>query len=183
MLGGPQIFVHVKAFSNRARRPELGQVVTYEPSTDKQGRPRAIKATLTGDRLPQNTKPGSGTPSIVVAVLFIVGVGMAVLSAKLPFHVLALYLTASLITFFMYAWDKSAAQSGSWRTQESTLHLLSLAGGWPGAMIAQQKLRHKTKKESFRAVFWLTVLLNCGAFAWLFTPDGAAVLQGLIESL
>lgn len=32
------------------------------------------------------------------------------------------------------------------RTQESTLHGLSLLGGWPGALIAQQVLRHKSKK-------------------------------------
>jgi uncharacterized membrane protein YsdA (DUF1294 family) len=92
-------------------------------------------------------------------------------------------MTASLLTFIMYAWDKSAAKSGEWRTQESTLHLMSLAGGWPGALIAQQKLRHKTKKQSFRLVFWVTVLLNCGAFVWLFTPNGAATLQSLINTI
>jgi uncharacterized membrane protein YsdA (DUF1294 family) len=81
----------------------------------------------------------------------------------------------------MYALDKSAAKNGAWRTQESTLHLLSLAGGWPGALIAQQKLRHKSKKQTFRAVFWVTVLLNCGAFAWLFTPNGSATIQSFIS--
>jgi uncharacterized membrane protein YsdA (DUF1294 family) len=59
--------------------------------------------------------------------------------------------------------------------------LLSLAGGWPGALVAQQKLHHKSKKQSFRLVFWLTVLLNCGAFVWLFTPTGATTLQSLID--
>jgi uncharacterized membrane protein YsdA (DUF1294 family) len=66
-----------------------------------------------------------------------------------------------------YAIDKSAAVSGRWRTPEQTLHLFSLAGGWPGALLAQQVLRHKTSKESFIAAFWLTVLLNAAAFvAW-----------------
>jgi len=51
------------------------------------------------------------------------------------------------------AFSKSAARKGAWRTQESTLHLLSLVGGWPGALVAQQKLRHKSKKQSFRFVF------------------------------
>ena len=82
----------------------------------------------------------------------------------------------------MYAVDKSAARKGAWRTQESTLHLLSLAGGWPGALVAQQKLRHKSRKQSFRFVFWVTVLLNCGAFVWLFTPTGASALQS-VQSL
>lgn len=75
-------------------------------------------------------------------------------------------MVLSLLTFIIYALDKSAAKNGAWRAEESTLHLLSLAGGWPGALIAQQKLRHKSKKQSFRSVFWVTVLLNCGAFAW-----------------
>jgi uncharacterized membrane protein YsdA (DUF1294 family) len=77
----------------------------------------------------------------------------------------------------------ASAEKGAWRTQESTLHLLSLIGGLPGALIAQQTLRHKSKKQSFRFIFWVTVLLNCGTFVWLFTPDGAATLPSLIESV
>jgi uncharacterized membrane protein YsdA (DUF1294 family) len=82
--------------------------------------------------------------------------------------VLVWYVIISLLTFIIYAKDKSAAKNGSWRTPESTLHLLSLLGGWPGALIAQQTLRHKFKKESFRSVFWTTAFLNCGVFALLF---------------
>jgi uncharacterized membrane protein YsdA (DUF1294 family) len=81
----------------------------------------------------------------------------------------------------MYAVDKSAARKGAWRIQESTLHLLSLAGGWPGALVAQQMFRHKTKKQSFRSVFWLSVLVNTGVFVWLLTPTGSATLQWLIS--
>ncbi len=180
MAGGKQIFIHIKAFSNRNRRPAIGQMVTYALSSDKQGRPCATKATLTGDRLPEKTKQSHGNLSIVVAVFFLLIVGISVLSARIPLHVLALYMVVSLVTFVMYAVDKSAAKSGAWRTQESTLHLLSLVGGWPGALIAQQKMRHKTKKKSFRSVFLVTVLLNCGVFAWLFTPNGAATLKSLL---
>ena len=183
MAGGKQIFIHIKAFSNRNRRPVAGQIVTYEPSSDKQGRPRAIKATLTGDRLPEKTKRRNDTLSIVVAVFFLFIVGISVFAAKIPIHILALYIAASLLTFIMYALDKSAAQVGAWRTQESTLHFLSLAGGWPGALIAQQKFRHKTQKQSFRSVFRVTVLFNCGAFAWLFTPNGATTLRSLFVAI
>jgi cold shock CspA family protein len=58
--------------------------------------------------------------------------------------------------------------------------LVTLAGGWPGALIAQQKLRHKSQKRSFRFIFWFTVLLNCSAFIWLLTPDGAITLQSFL---
>ena len=171
--------------SNRSttayRRPEIDQLVTYALSSDRQGRPCAVEATFAGDRQPEKTKRKNGSLSIVVAAFFLIIVGISVLLFRIPPHILALYLVLSLITFIMYGLDKSAAKNGAWRTQESTLHLLSLAGGWPGALIAQQKLRHKSKKQTFRAVFWVTVLLNCGAFAWLFTPNGAATLQSFIS--
>ena len=181
--GGKRVFVHIKAFGNRNRRPEVNQTVTFALSTDNQGRPCAVKATLAGDRLRQKTKRTNGSMSIIVAVFFLVAVGVSVLTAKMPPLILALYLVASLLTFIMYAVDKSAAKKGTWRTQESTLHLLSLAGGWPGALIAQQKLRHKSKKQSFRSVFWITVLLNFVAFVWLFTPNGAATLRSLVANV
>jgi len=178
--GGRKIFIHITALSNRTRRPAIDQIITYELSSDKRGRPCAIKATLAGDKLAKKKKRGRGYLSIVVAGIFLIAVGFSVLTVRIPYQILALYIVASLLTFIIYALDKSAAKNGAWRTQESTLHLLSLVGGWPGALIAQQKLRHKSKKQSFRSVFWVTVLLNVGVFAWLFTPNGAATLQSLI---
>ncbi|WP_417910014.1 DUF1294 domain-containing protein [Candidatus Electronema sp. PJ] len=77
------------------------------------------------------------------------------------------YLLISLLTFVIYAKDKSAAAKGSWRIPENTLHFLALIGGWPGALLAQQVLRHKSKKQPFRFVFYLTVLLNCGLLVCL----------------
>jgi uncharacterized membrane protein YsdA (DUF1294 family) len=67
------------------------------------------------------------------------------------------------VTWFAYALDKTAAQQGRWRIAENHLHALALAGGWPGAWLAQRAFRHKTSKPAFRAVFWLTVLLHCAA--------------------
>lgn len=102
---------------------------------------------------------------MILAALFLTAMLCAVLIGKLPAAVLALYLAASLIAFFTYASDKSAARKNQWRTKESTLHLLAAIGGWPGALIAQKLLRHKSKKRSFQTVFWATVVLNCGALA------------------
>ncbi len=177
LAGGKQVFIHIKAFNNRNRRPELNQLVSYALSKDKQGRLCAAKATLAGDRLLPESKRINNTLPVIGAVLFLVLVGASVVASKLPLQVLVLYLVASLATFIVYAFDKSAARKGGRRTPESNLHLLSLVGGWPGAIVAQQKLRHKSRKPSFRAVFWVTVLLNCGVFVWLFTPGGVATLQ------
>ncbi len=184
LTDGNRVFVHIKAFGSRRRRPEIDQTVTYTLSADKQGRPCAIKATFPGNRLPRNPKPKTGLLSAFgVAVSFLVLVGISVLTSKVPLWLLATYLFASLFTFAMYAVDKLAAKNRGWRTQESALHLLSLAGGWPGALVAQQKLRHKSRKRSFRAVFWVTVLLNCGTFVWLLTPTGSSALQSLVSLL
>ena len=77
-----------------------------------------------------------------------------------PLWLAAAYAGMSVLTFVVYAMDKAAAQANRWRTAESTLHLLALACGWPGALLAQQWLRHKSAKREFRAVFWATVVLN-----------------------
>ena len=180
---GKQVFIHISAFSNRSRRPEINQVVTYTLSTDKQGRPRAENATLPGDKLRQNGNPKKGTFSIFLSVSFFIIISSLAVTGKIPLSLLALYFVCSLITFIAYAVDKSAAQRGAWRTSESTLHLLSLVGGWPGAIIAQQKLRHKSKKQSFRFTFWVTVLLNCSVFTWLLTPNGATTFQSYINKI
>ncbi|MCW8825608.1 MAG: DUF1294 domain-containing protein [Gammaproteobacteria bacterium] len=117
--------------------------------------------------------------SIIVAVSFLIAVGVTVITNRSPIWILEFYLVASLVTFIVYAIDKSAARNGRWRTSERTLHAMSLFGGWPGAIFAQQKLRHKSKKRSFRILFWITAILNCGLFIWLLTPDGLKVLRAL----
>lgn len=181
--GGKQIFVHIKAFNSCKKQPEIKQVVTYAVSADKQGRPCAVMVARAGERLSRSTKKGKRSTSTIGAALFLIIVSVSALTAKIPFFLFLFYLIASLFTFIMYAMDKSAAQNRAWRTQESTLHLLSLAGGWPGAIVAQQKLGHKSKKRSFRIVFWATVLLNCGVFFWWHTPTGATALRALINNV
>ena len=178
--GGKDVFLHISAFSNRGRRPEIGQIVTYALSNDDQGRPRGSKATLPGDRLHVAKKKGGGAGAILIAGAFMALVALSVISGKLPAVILWGYLLISLITFFVYASDKVAAKDGAWRIQESTLHLLALVGGWPGALIAQQKLRHKSKKQSFRSAFWVTVFVNVGVLAWMLTAAGSAMLQSWI---
>ena len=133
-----------------------------------------------GDRVRVKAKRSGGTGTLIGAGFFLVVVGLSVVLTELPPWVLGLYLAASTFTFIMYAIDKSAAKSGAWRTPESTLHWLSLIGGWPGGLVAQQLLRHKSKKQSFRTVFWATVILNCVALAWLLTPTGIEILQSWV---
>ncbi|PHX40206.1 hypothetical protein AO263_19530 [Pseudomonas sp. NZIPFR-PS5] len=72
----------------------------------------------------------------------------------------AIYGLMSVVAFGLYGWDKKQAQRGGQRTPEKLLHVSELLGGWPGALLAQQVFRHKTRKFSYQLVFWLIVLLH-----------------------
>ena len=76
----------------------------------------------------------------------------------------AWYAAASAATWLAYWRDKRAAVRGRRRTRERTLHMLEFAGGWPGAFLAQQMLRHKTRHLRFQ----LTAVAIAAAhlFAW-----------------
>ena len=178
--GGKQVFMHVKALRRNSRRPEVSDVVTYALSKDKRGRPCAANATLAGDKLKEKVQNRRNSFAIFFALAFLCAVGASVLAGTLPRIILLVYAVLSLVTFIAYAIDKSAAKSGRWRTSEATLQLCGLVGGWPGALIAQQTLRHKSKKTSFRVVLWINVFLNCGAIVWLHTASGRVVLYSLL---
>ena len=76
-----------------------------------------------------------------------------------PLALLA-YGGASLLVLALYWRDKRSARQGQWRTPENTLHAVELLGGWPGALLAQQVFRHKTRKVSYQVVFWGIVALH-----------------------
>lgn len=107
-----------------------------------------------------------GSVATIAGVVLIIAIGVVLW--HLPGWVFALYLFASVVTFILYAMDKSAAGKDGRRIPESTMHLLSLLGGWPGALVAQRLLKHKSTKASFQLMFWITVALNCAAFFLLF---------------
>jgi uncharacterized membrane protein YsdA (DUF1294 family) len=106
------------------------------------------------------------TPYLPI-VLFAVLYAGATVAWRLPPLVGAAYLGMSVLCFLSYALDKAAARSGERRTPERTLLMLGLAGGWPGAVLAQQWLRHKTVKQPFRQKFWFTVAANVAFFMCL----------------
>lgn len=175
--GGDHVFIHKLAFSNRQRTPKINDVITFSLSKDKQGRYCADEATYTGEKLKKKQAKNVSKFSIYLSVAFLGFIVMALITGYIPMKLLLTYLGVSTLTFITYAFDKSKAQRGAWRTPESTLHLFALVGGWPGAAIAQQTLRHKSQKKEFRFVFWLTVMANCSALIWLMSPDGKTMLS------
>ncbi|OLU16661.1 cold-shock protein [Pseudomonas sp. PA1(2017)] len=92
------------------------------------------------------------------------------------------YPVASVLCFILYWHDKNSAQQGRQRTPEKTLHLVELAGGWPGALLAQQTFRHKTRKASYLLVFWAIVALH--QLVWIDQLLlGGAYTSGWLRSL
>jgi uncharacterized membrane protein YsdA (DUF1294 family) len=106
------------------------------------------------------SKPLPPALSWITLLVFAVGLAITYLVFGLAWWVPVLYGIASLVTFGAYGIDKSAARRGAGRISEQTLLLLGLVGGWPGALVAQQLFRHKTRKRSFRRAFWGTVGVN-----------------------
>ncbi len=85
--------------------------------------------------------------------------------------VVGVYAVASVATLVAYALDKRAARRSKRRIRERTLHTFEFLGGWPGAMLAQRWLRHKTVDSSYRLVFWVIVGVHGVAWAivlWLW---------------
>lgn len=175
--GGDAIFIHKTALKNRSRIPKVNDVITFSVIKDNQGRYCADLATFSGEKSPNKQTKGINTFSIYLSMIFITLVTTAHFFDYLPKKILLIYLGVSIMTFIAYAFDKSKAQRGEWRTQESTLHLLALLGGWPGAALAQQLLRHKSKKKEFRLTFWFTVVINTAALGWLITAQGKPFLS------
>lgn len=90
------------------------------------------------------------------------------------------YLLASLVALALYGIDKAAARRDRRRIRESTLQLVALVGGWPGALLARRWFRHKTRKQPFGMILWGAVALNLGVVAWLAMADSAAGLRRLV---
>ncbi|KGN40861.1 DUF1294 domain-containing protein [Knoellia aerolata] len=165
--GGSRVFAHVNAFP-RGRRPVPGNEVTYVQVRDVRDRTRAAEVRYVGGASASRSV-GKGTWSAVaIAAAFFVLLTTLLLLDEVPVWLVGIYGLLSAVAVVMYGSDKSAATVGKWRTPESSLHTIALLGGWPGALVAQQVFRHKTSKQPFRSIFWVTVLANCVALGWFF---------------
>jgi uncharacterized membrane protein YsdA (DUF1294 family) len=87
----------------------------------------------------------------------------------IPFLLIAIVLLiiANLTSFVLFYYDKHAARDRLWRVSEGTLLLIALIGGSVGAIVGQQVMRHKTRKEPFRTMLYSIPVLQAGAIAWI----------------
>ena len=140
---GESLFFHINEFKAR-RRPEVGEQVVFTLGRDHQGRMQAKevqelsfvqqKMAQKNQQIRQRNTKRSAQADFEAGQkkrLFL-GIGfygvLILLAAtdKLSWLVIAWYAALGVITYAVYAKDKAAAQSGDWRTPESTLHLLSV---------------------------------------------------------
>lgn len=114
--------------------------------------------------------------SIVILLLFIGVFARFLHNNVIHSYVYYIYVVMSVLTFVFYGIDKYNAKHHKQRIAERTLHIFALLGGWPGAILAQETLRHKSKKRAFRIVFWLLVMLNCSVLYWFVMNRASYIL-------
>jgi uncharacterized membrane protein YsdA (DUF1294 family)/cold shock CspA family protein len=187
---GSDVFFHVRDYRRTAdASPRQGLAVTFEEIHVGGKGPRgmsvqaagAAAATAAAGRTPPRraeratsrpaapSRASGAAVALPLMLAYAVVLAWSVWSGRLPWWVLAASFLLNVLTFFAYWRDKYAAGQGQWRTSEPTLHLWSLAGGWPGAWFAQQVLRHKSVKKPFRTTYWATVVIHCATLAgWLW---------------
>jgi uncharacterized membrane protein YsdA (DUF1294 family)/cold shock CspA family protein len=171
--GGQEVFVHITAFKDVNRRPQVGYLIDYQLTVDQKGKISACNASIkaesssaTAPRKKSQSKSGIKFSPLALKTLL-----LSLLPVSGSIHLalttnnlvpLILYPVMSCVTFALYADDKSRARQGKRRIPEKTLHLSELIGGWLGGFVAQQILRHKSSKESYQAVFWAIAILHIG---------------------
>ena len=182
--GNQDIFIHITALKETNHRPQVGDVICYQLTVDKDGRVHACNAFIEGavskpilrispSAIKKATFKLTAKSSLIFEVLLLSllpGLG-AINFALTTFNPipLILYPVMSFITFAQYTDDKYRAKQGRWRISEKRLHLCEFMGGWLGAFIAQRTLRHKSSKVSYQVVFWVIVAIHIVFWLdWLF---------------
>ena len=170
-VGRGRVFLHRREFAERHKRPAVGDLIRFTVGLDKQGRTCAKQAVHVND--------GGRITLAAMAILagLLVLPGIAICRGAVDWRWACGYAAViSLVSYCRYATDKRRARENrqreldvagddyyrARRVSEAGLHLTEVLGGWPGAFVAQRRLRHKVSKRSYQAVFWIIVV------AWQF---------------
>lgn len=166
--GGKRVFVHVSALPIGRRRPADGEFVSYTLGRDERGRLCATQVTYVVSHAKRTAEMrNADLVAGFVAAAFLGVVVLLAIVGRLWWPVACVYIVTSMMAYFAYKHDKEAAHVGARRTNEWNLIALGLIGGWPGALVARHRFRHKTKKVAFRIGYWLSVGFNVAGLAWL----------------
>jgi len=170
---GGDVFVHIGQFPAGAPRPLPGDLLTFAVARDAKRGQRAVDVQFAAG-------PGRWNQAEVLAasagLAYFAALGLYGLLYGIHAWLPAGYLVLSILAYGLFWRDKRRAQTGQWRTPEQTLLLISLCGGWPGALLAQWRIHHKNRKTEFQFMFWIVVLINVVETAWYFMPQWALPL-------
>ena len=188
--GGARAFVHIKAFQQATRRPVDGDLISYATRVDGKGRVNAVDVRFAGQwvaaprPVPRNAarrRAPMRIPRAAIAVAFLAVAVALMLMGIAPALLTMVYLVMSAVSYIAYVLDKDAAgRRRRQRVPESTLHAMDTLGGWPGGLIAQQQIRHKTVKASFQTGFWVSVVINLLGVAALWYSGIAAQVSDAV---
>ncbi len=173
-----EVFLHIHELKDATRRPQVNDIIYYYVVAQEDGKFRADNAFILGaTKKPlssgQSLSSTARSPSIfheilLLSILPLLGSIHFFATTRNPLP-LIFYPTMSVLTYVLYADDKSRANLGKWRTPEQRLHLCELAGGWLGGFVAQRRLNHKSKKKSYQVKFWTIVIIHqIGCLVCLF---------------
>ena len=153
-FGDKRLFLHRRDFTRLHHAPRAGEKICFNWGLDAKCRACAKNAVQVREVAPLSL------PGLCVLGALLVLPVYALLQMGWEIWQLAAYGGAvSLITYAVYRSDKRKARMEAWRIPEMCLHLLELAGGWPGAWVAQRRLRHKCSKGFYQFEFWLIICI------------------------
>ena len=152
---GQRIFLHWREFAERRKRPAVGDVIRFNAGTG----PAGLLCARNAVHLSDGGRFGLGAGLLLIALLACPILAIAKLRID-PRIAGAYAVTTSVVAYLVYASDKARARAKRWRRRETTLHFFELIGGWPGAFVAQRRLRHKCSKLKYQVVFWSIVGLH-----------------------
>lgn len=149
------LFLHRRDFSGFHHAPKVGEEIRFNWGLDAKCRACAQNAVQVRE------VSDVGLVRLCLMGALLVPPAYAWQQMGWEIWMLAAYVcTMSPITYAAYASDKRKARKEAWRTPEVLLHLLELAGGWPGAWVAQRRMRHKCSKNSYQFEFWLIICIH-----------------------
>lgn len=163
--GGSDVFAHISVFDiTDGSRPLVDDPVVYEiDPSDRRGRAKIVRINKIVPPKPSRLADGFTLVALAAFLAWVWGF--------IPFGpVFGAYLGMSILTYAFYWVDKRRAVNDEWRLTETTLHTMEALGGWPGALVAQLALRHKTAKKDYQQVYWAIVVVHVVGWAyWLVT--------------
>ena len=157
MPGHENLFFHISTFAYHHRRPAADTAVTVLAVPGQKGGWQASRVLLREHEqaimeegiydIAENSQPKKleGYLYAFLDVLYFLGLTLI----SIPLAIISAII--SVLTVALYRYDKRAAEQGTQRIPNSALHLASLLGGWPGALIARPLLRHKLTKNASAA--------------------------------